>query len=269
MERGYILGTHDAEIDRLRLQHRVWRPRMLDAWRRAGITLGQTVIDLGSGPGYATLDLAEIVGDGGRVIAIERSKRFVEALRDAAEHHAHANVTVVEADVTEGAFGNAVADALWCRWVFAWLTEPSLAAINIARAVKPGGVVVLHEYLNYGSWGLAPANAAFDILVRAIIESVARSGAALDSGRYLPQMLEGAGFDIISLTPIVDVVPPTNFVWRWPAAFARSYHRKLVDDGLLSEQDAARAMAALDLAESKTESRMTTPTLLEIIARRR
>ncbi|MBP6012367.1 MAG: methyltransferase domain-containing protein [Alphaproteobacteria bacterium] len=269
MERDYILGTHDAEIERLELQHRVWRPYMLNAWRRADITLGQTVIDLGSGPGYATLDLAEIVGDGGRVIAIERSKRFVDALRGAATRNARANVTVVEADVTEGSFGEAVADALWCRWVFAWLTEPSRAVDNIARAVKPGGIVVLHEYLNYGSWGLLPSDPAFDTLVRAIIENVAKSGADIDSGRYLPRMLEAARFDIVALNPIVDVVSPTNFVWHWPAAFARSYHRKLIDDGLLSNQDAAAAIAALDRAESGLEARMATPTLLEIIARRR
>ena len=29
-ETEYILGTHDAEIARLQLQHQVWRGRMLD-----------------------------------------------------------------------------------------------------------------------------------------------------------------------------------------------------------------------------------------------
>ena len=52
-ERDYVLGTHDEEIERLGLQHRVWRPRMLEAWRRAGVTVGSRVIDIGAGPGYA------------------------------------------------------------------------------------------------------------------------------------------------------------------------------------------------------------------------
>ena len=34
-ERDYVLGTHDDEIYRLGYQHRVWRPRALDAWARA------------------------------------------------------------------------------------------------------------------------------------------------------------------------------------------------------------------------------------------
>ena len=80
-ERSYYLGTHDDEIRRLGLQHRVWRPHVLDAWRRAGVTTSSTVIDAGAGPGYASLDLAEIVEENGRVIALERSERFIDALK--------------------------------------------------------------------------------------------------------------------------------------------------------------------------------------------
>jgi len=82
-ERDYLLGTHDEELARLALQHRVWRPRALDAWRRAGFTVGQTLIDVGCGPGYASLDLAEMVGPSGRIVAIDRSRRFLDALEAA------------------------------------------------------------------------------------------------------------------------------------------------------------------------------------------
>jgi len=34
-ERDYVLGTHDAEVERLGLQHRVWTPHTTEAWRRA------------------------------------------------------------------------------------------------------------------------------------------------------------------------------------------------------------------------------------------
>ena len=78
-ERDYVLGTEDDEVARLGLQHRVWRPRMLDAWARAGINVGQTVLDVGCGPGYATVDLAEIVGPSGKIVAVERSQRFLDA----------------------------------------------------------------------------------------------------------------------------------------------------------------------------------------------
>ncbi|MFN8221352.1 MAG: methyltransferase domain-containing protein, partial [Fimbriimonadales bacterium] len=76
-ERDYVLGTHDVEIERLGLQHRVWRDEMLRGWQDAGIGPGSKVIDVGAGPGHATLDLASLVGPGGQVAAIERSTRFI------------------------------------------------------------------------------------------------------------------------------------------------------------------------------------------------
>src|SRR5215831_17694332 len=91
----YVLGTDEAEAARLALQHDVWRPCVLDLWRRAGLTSGSRVADVGAGPGAATLDLADLVGDRGRVVAIERSARFVEVLR----RRAPSNVDVVQADL--------------------------------------------------------------------------------------------------------------------------------------------------------------------------
>lgn len=57
-EGDYILGTEEDEVQRLGLQHLVWRPRVTDAWRRAGFTVGQHIADIGCGPGYATWRLA-------------------------------------------------------------------------------------------------------------------------------------------------------------------------------------------------------------------
>lgn len=268
-ERDYILGTHDAEIERLLLQHRVWRPRMLDAWRRAGITQAQTVLDLGSGPGYATIDLAEIVGPAGTAIAVERSARFLAALSGAAAKRDLANIRTIEADITESSIGEVIADAAWCRWVFSWLTRPERGVANIARAMKRGGVAVFHEYLNYGAWSLIPQAQPFTDFVNAVTASIAKTGASVDAAATLPSLLEQAGFDIVALNPIVDVVGPQNYVWLWPVSFARGYRDKLVAEGVISASRADEALAQLTRAETTPGIRMVTPVVLEIIARRR
>src|SRR5438128_3588035 len=98
-ERDYVLGTHDEEIARLGLQHRVWRPVVLDCWQKAGITVGSKVLDVGAGPGYATVDLAEIVGLQGEVIALERSRNFVKAMTEACNLRGLTNVRIHELDL--------------------------------------------------------------------------------------------------------------------------------------------------------------------------
>jgi len=77
-EDQYVLGTHDEEIQRLGVQHRAWRPSVFAAWQAAGIREGHSILDVGSGPGYAALDLGETVGPRGLVIAIDKSERFPE-----------------------------------------------------------------------------------------------------------------------------------------------------------------------------------------------
>src|SRR5437764_15461819 len=98
-ERDYVLGTHDQELERLGVQHRAWRPVVLECWKNAGVTAGSRVLDIGAGPGYATVDLAEIVGPSGRVVAVERSHNFVNAIQRTVEERALSNVDVHELDL--------------------------------------------------------------------------------------------------------------------------------------------------------------------------
>src|SRR5712691_2658819 len=139
-ERDYVLGTHDEELQRLGLQHRVWRPRALDAWRRAGFTLGQTILDVGCGPGYASLDLAEIVGPAGKVVAIDRSERFLDALRSTARRNAIENIETRSLDLDGDELPQLRADGAWACWVFAFLKRPADLVRRVADALKPGGL---------------------------------------------------------------------------------------------------------------------------------
>ena len=139
-DHDYVLGTHDAEIARLGLQHRVWRPRALDAWTRAGFSHGQTLVDVGCGPGYASVDLAEIVGPLGRVVAVDRSRRFLDALALTLEQRGIGNVERHEQDLDEPRFPAVQADGAWARWVFAFVNRPRDLLARVAGALKPGGV---------------------------------------------------------------------------------------------------------------------------------
>ena len=66
VEKDYVLGTDQEELDRLGLQHFVWRQHVLEAWDKAGIGYGDKVLDVGAGPGFASADLSEIVGKKGK-----------------------------------------------------------------------------------------------------------------------------------------------------------------------------------------------------------
>lgn len=269
VDRDYVLGTHDAEIQRLGVQHNVWRPYALAAWQRAGFTAGQTVLDVGCGPGYATLDLAELVGETGRVIAVDRSRRFLDALEARRAARGLDNVRVIEGDLDDVSFGDQVANGAWCRWVLAFVPRPRDVLANIARALRPGGTFVSHEYFDYGTWRAIPPVPLFQEFVHATITNWRRSGGEPDIGLEIPRWLEELDVEIEAITPIVRVISPRDYMWQWPASFMTTGVERLIELGAVDERR-GRAMAhALDELAHSPDARMITPGVLEVIARKR
>jgi len=268
-DRDYVLGTHDEEISRLGLQHRVWRPRALDAWRRAGFTVGQTLLDIGCGPGHASVDLAGIVGPSGRVVSIDRSRRFLDALEAARRHHGLDNITIHELDLNEAELPTVDADGAWCRWVFAFVRNPRALLARVAGALKRGGVLVIHEYFDYSTWRVAPKSEAIEEFVRAAMKSWRADGGEPDIGLDLTVWLEELGFETTTLNPIIDIVPASNFVWQWPSTFMKIAVGRLVDLGHLTSERALAMSRAIEAAEADPRTLMITPAVVEIIAVRR
>jgi SAM-dependent methyltransferase len=268
-EKDYVLGTHDDEISRLGLQHRVWRPRALDAWRRAGFTTGQTILDIGCGPGYASMDLAEIVGPSGRVVAIDRSRRFLDALEAMSRDRKLSNILTSEVDLDEGNLPNVGADGAWARWVFAFVKRPRTLLYRVRDALKPGGVCVVHEYFDYSTWRITPRFPEIEEFVQAVMASWREGGGEPDIGLELLVWIRELGFEITSIAPIVEVVPPSNFVWQWPKVFVHVGVRRLVELGYLTTNRAQAIEKAFEASEADPHALMITPAVVEIIAVRR
>ncbi|HEY2825375.1 MAG TPA: methyltransferase domain-containing protein [Gemmatimonadales bacterium] len=266
-ERAYVLGTGDEELERLGLQHRVWRNRTLAAWQRAGFARGQTLLDVGAGPGYATLDLAEIAGPGGRVVALDKSRRFLDALQARAAHAGLANITTHELDLDQGPWPDVPADGIWCRWVFAFVKEPQAVLDQVLARLKPGGSIVCYEYFDYCAWRLNPPCAELEEFVRLIVKSWRQSGGEPDIGLDLPRWLEARGLRTRLMTH-VDVVLTGSEIWQWPASFVHSGLKRLVELGEITDQRGEEIYRAFQAAERTADTRMVTPALLEIVASR-
>ncbi|HKY31028.1 MAG TPA: methyltransferase domain-containing protein [Candidatus Polarisedimenticolia bacterium] len=268
-EKDYVLGTHDEEIERLGLQHRVWRPRVLDAWRRAGLTLGQTIVDVGCGPGFSTLDLAGITGPAGRVVAVDRSRRFLAALEEARRQRGIGWIEAHEQDLDLRELPVTGADAAWSRWVLAFVKDPHVLVERIARALRPGGTFVSHEYVDYGTWRFMPRSESFERFVALVMEVWRESGGEPDIGLDLPGRLQELGFEVRSTRPLIEIVPPSSYVWHWPRSFVQVGLRRLVDLGRIGAGQAAEVEAEFAARQQTPGTLMITPLVLETIAVRR
>ena len=268
-EKDYVLGTHDEEIARLALQHRVWRPHASDAWKRAGFTVGQTLIDVGSGPGNATFDLAEIVGPRGRVVAVDRSRRFLDTLEATRRQRGLENIETLELDLDSSRLPTLNADGAWVRWVFAFVRNPRDLLARVRDSLRPGGMLVTHEYLDYTTWRSAPRLPEHEEFVEIVKKSWRQTGGEPDVGLDLPRWLAELEFETVSLKPILEVLSPSSYGWQWPKAFLASGLARLVDLGHITPERAAEMSRAFAASEAAPHTLMITPAVIEIIARRR
>lgn len=267
-ERDYYLGTHDVEVRRLGVQHRVWRPAVLDAWRRAGITTGACVIDAGAGPGYAAIDLAEIVEEKGRVVALERSERFLDALRDAARARGLANIECHALDLVTDPLPVSGADAAWIRWVFAFVSDPVAVLDKLAASIRKGGVLIIHEYMDWGSMNWTPRSPVLSGFIEVALREWRSSGGEPDIAAQLLPRLNDAGLRLREARPIIFAIKPDNYVWRWPATFIPNHAHSLAERGAVSRPWADEVARAFAAAEANSDTVMTTPLVMEIIAER-
>lgn len=264
----YVLGTHDEEIARLGLQHRAWRSRAFAAWRSGEFSPGQTVLDVGCGPGFASLDLVELVGPDGLVIAMDKSERFLAYLGATCHERRIDNITTCRADFDDGEFPDTIADRAWCRWVLSFVKDPKTVLSHLSRSLLPGGVIVLHEYFDYATWRTVPPCPEVEEFVSAVMASWRENGGEPNVALMVPHWLEELGFELLSVRPILDIVQTQHMSWTWLRTFIELGRRRLVELEYLTPHRAESIWQAFTDLEAVPGTWMITPGVLEVIAKR-
>jgi len=268
IEQDYVLGTHDEELARLGIQHNVWRDVVMDCWRQAGITSGSRVIDVGAGPGYATVDLAERVGPTGEVAAIERSARFLQATKSACESRGLTNVRFYELDLMHDPLPLIGFDAAWIRWVACFVSSPDLLLAKLSDCLRPGGLLIFHEYAEYTTWRFSPRIPLVEEFAERVMESWRATGGEPNIALALPPLLVERGFRIRSATPRIFCIRPSDPMWQWPSSFLDINLNRLLELGRADQQWVVAVRRAFAAVDSNPNSLMITPLVLEIIAER-
>jgi SAM-dependent methyltransferase len=105
-------------------------PRLADF---AGITNGQRVLDVGSGPGALTTELVARTPD---VVAVDPSATFIEAV-----HERLPGVEAAQAAADALPYPDDAFDAALAQLVVHFMPDPVAGLTEMARVTRPGGVV--------------------------------------------------------------------------------------------------------------------------------
>jgi SAM-dependent methyltransferase len=235
----YRFGYSREEMERLGNQHHVWAEDNRRFLARAGFGQGATLVDLGCGPGYTTLDLARAVGPEGRVIAADRDgERSLPLLKERAGAAGFSNVETLAAELEDFDLPAGSVDGVYGRWVLMYLPERAAEELTgrVAGWLRPGGVCALAEFCNYRHIHIHPPSAHLPVIAEALMRTVTGDrGCNPEIGNVLPGLLTGAGLHV-ELHVVTKAIRATTPEWRWPDALFRQHLPRLVDEGYLTRE---------------------------------
>ena len=100
---------------------------------------GETVLDLGSGPGRDLLEAARRVGPHGRAIGVDFTPEMIERAREAASDAGLANVSILSGDLEHLPVPCGAVDVVISNCVINLVDDKRRALVEAYRALRPGG----------------------------------------------------------------------------------------------------------------------------------
>jgi ubiquinone/menaquinone biosynthesis C-methylase UbiE len=185
----YTHGHHESV-----LRSHTWRT----AQNSAGFLLphlksGDSLLDVGCGPGTITMDLAELVAPG-HVVGIDRSKEVIERARASAEARALSNLSFEVGDVYKLEFADSSFDVVYAHQVLQHLSEPTRAVVEMRRVLRDSGWLAVRDG-DYGEFTWSPPSGGLTRWMELYHQITRTNGAEADAGRHLAEWVEAAGFE--------------------------------------------------------------------------
>lgn len=150
-----------------------------------------TLLDCGCGPGSITVDLARVVAPG-QVIGIDRGAESINQATALARARGVSNVHFQVSNVYELPFPDGSFDAVFAHVLFAHLSNPSRALMEMHRVLKPGGLIGVRDVT--GTRGLTPRNPLLDQFYEIQERVVHHHGGNMFIGWELKGLLRQAEF---------------------------------------------------------------------------
>jgi ubiquinone/menaquinone biosynthesis C-methylase UbiE len=162
-------------------RHEALQPESL--LRKLGLKRGDTMADIGSGPGFFTVPAAEIVGPEGLVLAADVQGEMLSAVKSRVTDKGLTNVRVVKTSDTEVPIPPETCDFVLLAFVLNEIGQRASFLHRMGRLLRPGGRIVVLEWYPREQADFPPADQRIpqDVL----LEDAHSAGLRVDSERDL------------------------------------------------------------------------------------
>lgn len=233
----YVFGTSFVrEEERLALGEAIWDPGTRAHLAALGVGPGWRCLEVGAGRGSVAEWLA---GRGAAVTAVDLDASRLARLRAA-------GVAVHELDVTTGELPGAGYDLVHARLLVQHLPDRPAAVRRMARALRPGGFLVLEDTDTAALFSHADGPFHRDVK-RAAYAVMCAAGYHPRCGLLDVALVEAAGLAAVRADGRAAVVRGGTDAARWFELWLEHLRPQMVGTGLVSDADVDRAVA--DLAD--------------------
>ncbi len=235
----YTHGHHESVLR----SHRWRTAENSAAYLLPWLKSGDTVLDVGCGPGTITADLATLVTPG-RVTAVEVTGAALGLARAEIGRRGLTTVDFAVGDVHALDFADDTFDVVHAHQVLQHVGDPVAALREMRRVTRPGGIVAVRDS-DYAAFTWFPRIPELDDWLH-LYERVARgNGGEPDAGRRLLSWAHAAGFtDLTASSSTWCFADPEDRAW-WGGLWAErilesDMARQAVESGAATRPDLQR-----------------------------
>jgi len=113
--------------------------------RKFGIEEGMTVVDYGCGPGRYTMKFSKLVGETGKVYAVDIHELAIQAVNNKIGKHSLENVEPLLADGYNSGVPDHVVDVVCAIDMFFIIKNPTAFLRELKRITKRDGILVIDD----------------------------------------------------------------------------------------------------------------------------
>jgi ubiquinone/menaquinone biosynthesis C-methylase UbiE len=111
-----------------------------------GIKPGETVCDMGCGNGFYSLELAALVGEQGKVLAVDIQREMLQMLKERAKEEGITNIELIHGTIVDPKLPKDSVDLMLMVDVYHEFSHPAEMLAAIRGSLKPAGRVALVEF---------------------------------------------------------------------------------------------------------------------------
>jgi len=238
----YTHGHHESV-----LRSHTWRTAQNSAaYLLPHLRAGQTLLDVGCGPGTITADLALLVAPGD-VVGVDASADVVALAQEHAAGLGLGNLRFEVGDLFALGYPDATFDVIHLHQVLQHLADPVAALVELRRVLRPDGVLAARDS-DYGAFTWAPRDPALDRWLELYLVVTAHNGHDARIGPRLLGLAHEAGFGDVTVSSSTWTYADTESRAWWGGLWAdRIRYSRFAEQAVeyeLSDPEELEAIAA-------------------------